>query len=171
MIKALNLGSGEDVKKSDDKTHWDNLDIVEHNGANIICDLNKFPYPIKDNTYDYIYSNHVLEHLKEPKQTMNEMVRMCKHNGIIEINVPHFNNEGAFCLEHINFWNPVSFIHYAQPIGWEEQRNFKIKILKLKCKPSSLGKWIYPRVLRRKISLLLRGVYMEIQCKYQVIKQ
>lgn len=46
-IKRLNFGAGEDIKEG-----WDNCDLDNHCGANITFNADKFPYPLRSNTYD-----------------------------------------------------------------------------------------------------------------------
>ena len=48
-----------------------------------ICNL-----PIKDNTYDFILCNHVLEHVLEDKKAINELYRVLKKGGIGIFQVP-----------------------------------------------------------------------------------
>ena len=48
-----------------------------------ICDL-----PIKDNTYDFILCNHVLEHVLEDKKAINELYRVLKKDGVGIFQVP-----------------------------------------------------------------------------------
>ena len=47
-MRKLNFGCGRDIKKG-----WDNCDKQEGKGI-ITFNADKFPYPFKDNTYDYI---------------------------------------------------------------------------------------------------------------------
>ena len=75
----LNLGAGNRIENG-----WDNHDIAKHRSEiNLVFDLDKFPYPIKDNTYDEIKAIDVLEHLNNPLQAMNEIHRILKPNGIL----------------------------------------------------------------------------------------
>jgi hypothetical protein len=46
MEKKLHLGCGTNIKKD-----WINLDFVKLKGVEVVHDLNKFPYPFKDNTF------------------------------------------------------------------------------------------------------------------------
>lgn len=48
-----------------------------------ICDL-----PIKDNTYDFILCNHVLEHVLNDKKAIKELYRVLKKGGIGIFQVP-----------------------------------------------------------------------------------
>ena len=85
-MKKLNLGSGPDIRNG-----WVNIDSVKLNGVDVIHDLNKFPYPFKENTFDEVYASHVLEHLNDLIKVMNELKRICKKGARIIIRVPHFS--------------------------------------------------------------------------------
>ena len=86
----LNLGCGNDIKQD-----YINLDIVDY-GGNQVHDLNSFPYPFEDNTFDKIYASHVLEHLDSFHKTVTELYRICKSDSIIMVYVPFFLNTKYF---------------------------------------------------------------------------
>ena len=48
-----------------------------------ICNL-----PFEDNTYDYIFCNHVLEHIPDDTKAMNELFRVLKPNGMAILQIP-----------------------------------------------------------------------------------
>ena len=53
-----------------------------------ICDL---PFP--DNEFDFIFCNHVLEHIPNDKKAMREIFRVLKNNGTAIIQVPYDKNK------------------------------------------------------------------------------
>lgn len=59
-------------------------------------DLNIFPWPIEDNSADIVISFHFLEHVDDLFQTFKEIHRICKNNGRVIIEVPHFRYSSAF---------------------------------------------------------------------------
>jgi len=85
-MKKLNLGCGLDIKKG-----YTNLDSIKLKGVDVVYDLNKFPYPFKDNEFDEVYTSHVLEHLDDLVKVMKELKRICKPKAKIIIRVPHFS--------------------------------------------------------------------------------
>lgn len=85
-MKKLNLGCGTDMKKG-----YVNLDFLDISGVDVKHDLNKFPYPFKENTFDEIYTSHVLEHLENFEKVMGELKRISKAGAKIKIRVPHFS--------------------------------------------------------------------------------
>lgn len=82
----LNLGCGEDIKKG-----YVNLDILKSSGIDVVHDLNKFPYPFKKDTFEEVYTSHVLEHVDDLIKVLNELKRICKPKAKIIIRVPHFS--------------------------------------------------------------------------------
>ncbi|WP_304141011.1 class I SAM-dependent methyltransferase [Mesoflavibacter zeaxanthinifaciens] len=57
-----------------------------------ICDL-----PFKDNTYDVILCNHVLEHIPDDIKAMQELYRVLKPNGMAILQIPQdLNRETTF---------------------------------------------------------------------------
>ena len=94
----LNFGCGFDYKEG-----WINVDMSDEENeydekikTDKSFDFDKYPYPLKENTFDYIYLNQVLEHLERPEKCMKELIRISKPGGIIEIRVPHFADYQAF---------------------------------------------------------------------------
>ncbi len=85
MVK-LNLGCGNDIRKG-----WINADILKLEGVDICFDFNKIPWPFKDDTFDEVYTSHVLEHIDDLTKTMEEIKRVCKNYGKVSIRVPHFS--------------------------------------------------------------------------------
>lgn len=85
-MKKLNLGCGKDIKKG-----WINLDFVKQDGVDIVWDINKFPWPFKDNEIDLVFASHVLEHVDDLTKTMKEINRIGKKDARIIIRVPHFS--------------------------------------------------------------------------------
>lgn len=85
-MKKLNMGCGKDIREG-----YINLDSVKLPGIDVIHDLNKLPYPFKDNEFDEVYCFHILEHLDDLVKVMKELKRICKNNAKIIIRVPHFS--------------------------------------------------------------------------------
>ena len=87
MIK-LNLGCGADIRND-----WINCDFIKHNDIkhddiNLLLDLSK-SLPFKDDSIDEILISHVLEHIQNWENTMQEIIRILKSNGQLTIMVPY----------------------------------------------------------------------------------
>lgn len=82
----LNLGSGEDRHPGFLSIDWNSF-----SGADILQDLNRFPYPFAESSIDEIHAFHILEHLDRPFDVMRELHRILKPGGLLHVKVPHFS--------------------------------------------------------------------------------
>ncbi len=91
------------------------VDFLKIPGVDIVHDLNKFPYPFKENTFDVIYANQVLEHLDaDLDRILFELCRICKPGGKIKITVPHALSVGAFSdPTHKRFFTYFTFDYFG----------------------------------------------------------
>ena len=80
---------------------------AEEKGILIIkYDLNKFPYPIENESFDVIISNQVIEHLYYPVKFMKEIYRILKPNSYAVIsteNLSSWDNITALLLGYFPF--------------------------------------------------------------------
>jgi SAM-dependent methyltransferase len=94
LPQKLNLGCGEHKKEG-----YVNIDWQALTKPDVVHDLNAFPYPFPDNTFDLVEAFHVLEHLDKPFVIMKELHRILKPGGTLHIKVPHFSR-GFTHAEH-----------------------------------------------------------------------
>ena len=86
----LNLACGKKIKEG-----FINVDIAAP--ADMIVDLNKYPYPFEDNSVDYILAEHIIEHLQSPNKFLEEIHRILKDDGVARIETPHYKNQSSYC--------------------------------------------------------------------------
>ena len=134
----LNLGCGEDYKEG-----WVNVDISDKDiyGKKIKVDkkhdLNKFPWPFKDNEFDEIKASAIIEHLESRTKSWDELRRISKKDCIIHIRVPHYSGyTGYDDPTHYHRYSHQTGIMVAEMWGFELLQNkidFSVKnpILKL----------------------------------------
>jgi predicted SAM-dependent methyltransferase len=84
----LELGAGENGKSG-----WLSTDLVEHKNPNgtFTHGLNVTkPFPIGDETFDYVYSEHMIEHIdfRSSIFMLKECFRILKAGGVIRIVTP-----------------------------------------------------------------------------------
>lgn len=105
-MKTLEIGSGENpVKEKNSKKI--NLDIRKTPQTDVVHNLNNFPYPFKDHSFDEVIANHVLEHLKRGSiyKVFKELYRICKDDAIINIETPFFSSS----LQHTTLDHRIFF--------------------------------------------------------------
>lgn len=164
-MKKLNFCCGNDIRKG-----WDNQDIQEKEGI-LSFDANKFPYPIKDNIYDYIEVKQAIQCLDDPEKVLYELRRIAKPNAIIHIIVSWWHNKGAYNDIQTRHWfNENSFVLFAnQEFPYLIKKNKIFKIIKLEKIPTNVGKFI-PKWFREKLDLFISGLLSDMDIKLRVIK-
>ena len=110
IMKILHLGCG--IKKVEGAV---GVDIHPDTKADIIHDLNKFPYPFNDSEFNMIICDSVLEHLVDIVKVMEEIHRIAKADALVKIVVPHFSSDDSFAdLTHKHFFLSVHLIFLQQ---------------------------------------------------------
>ncbi|MFA5000086.1 MAG: methyltransferase domain-containing protein [Patescibacteria group bacterium] len=92
-MKMLNIGCGKIYH-----TDWINLDLVSSPGIKGHNIKKRLPFP--DNSLDFVYHSHILEHLRqnEAKKFIKECYRILKPEGLIRIAVPDLEK---LCEEYL----------------------------------------------------------------------
>ena len=114
-MRILNLGCGKDkystrrMIKLDPKDDVVGLDMLKLDGVDVVHDLNKLPLPFKDESFDIVYSAHVLEHLDDVDALCKDIHRILKPNGKMIAIVPHHTNPCAYSHHHKKYWSMTSF--------------------------------------------------------------
>ena len=99
--KVLVIGGGEqglgtDKLWSDDRIEIHSIDIYASGYVDIICDAHYLP--LKDEYYDGVWIQAVLEHVVEPIVVVEEIHRVLKHEGIVYAETPFMQqvHEGRY---------------------------------------------------------------------------
>lgn len=133
------------------------IDKKKLSGVDIVHDLNKYPYPFKNESVDEVFCSHFIEHVDDMIAFMDELYRIMKPGAKAMIIAPYYANmrcwqdpthkraisECSFLyynkiwrdsqkLEHYDIKSNFDFVYgYAVKPEWanrnEEARNFAIK--------------------------------------------
>jgi len=91
---TLDLGSAQGklhayLRKNKKISKLIGVDIVKNSNVDVKGDLNRFPYPFKNNSFDTIVAGEIIEHLKEPCRFLKEIKRILKKNGKLILTTPN----------------------------------------------------------------------------------
>ncbi|HET8550213.1 MAG TPA: class I SAM-dependent methyltransferase [Bryobacteraceae bacterium] len=76
--------------------------------ADVVCDLDRFPWPLRDETFDEVRAVHVIEHVADVIRTMEEFWRLLRPGGSVYIATPHYTDFSSFC-DPTHRWHLNSF--------------------------------------------------------------
>lgn len=106
----LNLGCGTDVRPG-----WVNVDRHRAQGVTTI-DLSKTPWPWPDASADEILASHVIEHVPDAYEFLDECGRVLKPGGRLTLYFPYWKDPVA-ChgnLDHKRTVHPHGLTHYVK---------------------------------------------------------
>lgn len=100
--EILDLGCGPN--KTDGAV---GIDILPGPGVDVVHDLNEVPWPLEADRFERIVCSHVIEHLTNLVEVMNEIHRVGRNGARVTILTPHFSS--------LNSWeDPTHTRHFAR---------------------------------------------------------
>jgi ubiquinone/menaquinone biosynthesis C-methylase UbiE len=160
VIDKLHLGCGADYK-----TGWFNVDILKSIRADNHFDLNRLPYPFKDNQFKEVLMKMILEHLHEPLKILKEIIRITDDGGKLTIIVPHATSYANLTdLQHKTNFTENSFNKaLIREYDLEEleliQTTFIFK-----------NSWKKLIPLKKFLKIFLNGIYEDISFEFRIHK-
>jgi SAM-dependent methyltransferase len=91
------------------------IDMNPRSNADVIHDLNLFPYPFTDNHFDEVICDNVIEHLDDVLKVMEEIHRVAKPDAPVTIIVPFFaHRQASTDPTHKHFFGVHSFDYFVE---------------------------------------------------------
>lgn len=85
------------------------IDFNPSTAADIVHDLNVYPWPLPDNAFDVIICRHIVEHVTDLIRFMEEIHRVGRPGARIEIVTPHFSSRYSYTdpthLRHLSLFS------------------------------------------------------------------
>jgi SAM-dependent methyltransferase len=92
------------------------LDLSGETDADIVHDLDAFPYPIASDSFDQVLLQDVIEHVAEPIRVVAELARVTRPGGRIHLRTPHFSSILAYGdPTHRHYFSTVAVRQLAEP--------------------------------------------------------
>jgi SAM-dependent methyltransferase len=92
------------------------LDISSDTDADIVHNLDEFPYPIEDGSFDQILLQDVIEHVREPIHVFEELHRIARPGARIQLRTPHFSSVLAYGdPTHRHYFSTLAIGSLAEP--------------------------------------------------------
>jgi SAM-dependent methyltransferase len=106
------------------------------NGKGLDIGAGKWPFPgavpvelqeggdamsLPDGEYDYIFSSHCLEHLKNPVKALKHWKERLKKRGVLFLYLPHPDMEYWLpqnCDKHLHSWSPEQMAKLVEDLGF-----------------------------------------------------
>lgn len=119
MQKILDLGCGNDKQGG-----AFGVDIDKKSQADMIYDLNEFPYPFETNSYETVFSKYVIEHLENPLEFLKECKRIAINKVVVitdnQTSLHYIFDGRQQSVEHLFAWNDHNIIKLFKRTGFED---------------------------------------------------
>jgi SAM-dependent methyltransferase len=107
----LDIGCGK--KKQD--TAAIGLDRQPGSDADVLCELMRFPWPVRDGCADKVYLSHFIEHQPNVLRAMAEVHRIAKPGAEIVVVTPHYSSPDSYTdPTHLVHLGIHSFDYFVQ---------------------------------------------------------
>lgn len=128
---------------------WQNMDRIK--SADIVHDLEDFPWPLAADSVSQVYSSHCLEHLAaSPIAILNELARVCRIGATLELRMPTPGSHLENVHDHKQTWSVISLRNIDEFFPREVWTGPKrLKLLRWHIEPSILWEPFAPRIKRR----------------------
>ena len=73
------------------------IDRIPGTKADVLVELDHFPYPFRDSAFDGLQAIHVIEHVSDVIKTIEEFHRLVRAGGEVFIVTPHYTDFSSFC--------------------------------------------------------------------------
>jgi SAM-dependent methyltransferase len=84
------------------------LDRNPNTHADVVADLDQFPFPFADNSFRQVRAIHLIEHVADVIRTIEEFHRLLAPSGRLVIATPHYTDFSSFC-DPTHRWHLNSF--------------------------------------------------------------
>ena len=149
--------------------------------ADVLCDLDRFPYPFRDNSFDALRAVHVIEHVSDVIRAMEEFHRVVVPGGRVFLVTPHYTDFSSFC-DPTHRWHLNSFsFRYFGPDhgGFGYYTSARFREVSVRVRLLALWRWLgfeflvnhFPRFRRfweYYLCYVVRGKVMEFE--FEAIK-
>lgn len=120
------------------------IDRNPRSRADVVCDLDRFPYPFADCAFDAISAVHVIEHVSDVVRTMEEFHRLLRPGGRVRIVTPHYTDFSSFCDPthrwHLNSFSLRYFGEDHGGFGYYSRSRFRE--LRVRVRLLALWRWL-----------------------------
>lgn len=143
-MAKLNLGCGKDIRRGPER--WINVDYHKLPGVDVVANVRK-ALPFKDSEFEYVLCSHIVEHVtfEEKIPLINELWRITKPGGIIEIMCPNYTDRNCWIdPTHLSAWEVHTFDYFV-PGHWANyyaHASFNIKVSEIRGDRNSEIHWI-----------------------------
>lgn len=132
-LKPLGAGAVVDLGCGDRKFPGAvGVDISPDTGADVVHDLDVFPWPFDDSSFDEVLLQDVIEHVADPYRVMAEVHRIARSGATVQLRTPHFSSVLAYSdPTHRHYLSALGVAALASP-GFEHYSRVRFEVVSVR---------------------------------------
>lgn len=103
-----------------------NTDMYPGDDIDQEVNLNDHPLPFDDDTFDFIYASHVLEHVLNLEDLITELIRISRSGTIWEIHSP-IGRDALEVIDHVRLVTEITFRNWTEEWGTKSAHVLKLR--------------------------------------------
>ncbi len=88
---VIDIGCGPDKQ-----SNTIGVDHHPYPGVDVVCDLDRTPWPLLDCSFDKVVASHIIEHVASIPDFMREIHRIARPGAMVEIATPHYSSDDSW---------------------------------------------------------------------------
>lgn len=129
LVLPFCVGYGCDIGFGGDKISKENCVGIDYptpytkvggDEVDIGVDLYKEKIPVADNTFDYVYSSHLIEDFEDTQSILQEHIRILKNGGHLALAFPDQQKYEQYCRK---YYIPLNLSHKHKDFGFNYVMN------------------------------------------------
>ena len=156
--RVLNLGCGR--KRVEGAV---NVDAVESVAPDVLCDLNRRPWPFPADHFDEVLAYDVVEHLEDVMRTFEEVHRVARDGAVVRVTVPHFSSGNAYVdptHRHFFGYQTLDYLTDAGEFSFYTRARFRIRHRQIIFWPTLVNKVVWRLANRYPVWYELRWAWV-----------
>jgi SAM-dependent methyltransferase len=138
-VRILDVGCG--IAKFSGSIGIDRLAATR---ADVLVELDHFPYPFRDGAFDQVRAIHVIEHVGDVIKSMEEFHRLLRTGGRVVLETPHYTDFSSWC-DPTHKWhlNSFSFRYFGDDnAGFGYYSKARFREVSVRVKLLALWRWL-----------------------------
>jgi len=168
--RILQLGAGEQ-RLGEEPGSVVRVDLREDTKPDVVWDLDRFPWPFEESSFDLIDCTDVIEHLEDVVRVMEEIHRVGRPGARVRIATPHYSSSNSFTdPTHRHHLGIFSFDYFTGENTWGfySKRRFRKTRAELIFHPGLLNRIVrriarrWPAAYERRLAWIFPAWFMSI---------
>ena len=90
------------------------IDFSPRSAADVVWNLDDFPWPLESDAFERIYMSHIIEHVRDVMRTMAEVHRVGRPGADVFVVTPHFSSHNSYIdPTHVRHMSARSFDYFS----------------------------------------------------------